>query len=159
MFKINSLVPELAVTDFDRSLKFYTEFLLFEIAQRRRTDPHAYLAFQGSQIMISPAEHNWEERDSWETAALERPFGRGINFQFFVSGVEELYNRVSTAQWPIFLKLHTKWYWRSDRMDRRTQFGIMDPDGYFLRFSEVFDYRDVTEADHTKLNRDYGISA
>ena len=44
IFTINSLVPELLCSDFEKSLTFYTETLGFTVAQRREKDPHAYLS-------------------------------------------------------------------------------------------------------------------
>lgn len=135
-FEINRLVPELWCSDFERSMKFYTEDLGFSIAQQRGTDRHAYLSFQGAQIMIA----NWEFDGAWEPwmpAPLEKPLGRGINFQFMVDNVREIHERVRQAGIEPFLQLHTVSYWRTDRMDERTQFMILDPDGYLLRFSQV----------------------
>lgn len=84
---------------------------------------------------------------TWETAILERPYGRGVNFQFFVNNVEDMHERVVTAGYKPFVELETKWYWRTDRMDERTQFGVLDPDGYFLRFVRVNRHRPVKDED------------
>jgi lactoylglutathione lyase len=84
---------------------------------------------------------------SWETAPLERPYGRGVNFQLMVNNVNDIHGRVVAAGHKPFIELHTKWYWRTDRMDERTQFGVLDPDGYFLRFVQVNGHRPVTEQD------------
>jgi catechol 2,3-dioxygenase-like lactoylglutathione lyase family enzyme len=145
MFQINPLVPELFCSDFEESLTFYVEQLGFEVVQRRGRDAHVYIALQGGQLMLVP-------RDSlWEPAPMERPFGRGVNFQFLVDNVAELYERAQATGRTLFLELHTKWYWRSDRMDERTQFGVLDPDGYFLRFAQVNRHRPVTADDLARL--------
>lgn len=141
MFAINSLVPELFCSNFALSLGFYVNHLGFEVVQRRSNEAHAYIAIQGSQLMLA-ARHG-----PWETAILEKPYGRGVNFQFLVNNVDDLYGRVLTVGYKPFLELHTKWYWRTDRMDERTQFGVLDPDGYFLRFVQVHRHRPVTNQD------------
>ena len=42
MFYINSLVPELICSDFEKSLRFYVDCIGFQVAQRRAHDPHAH---------------------------------------------------------------------------------------------------------------------
>jgi hypothetical protein len=64
---------------------------------------------------------------TWETAPLERPFGRGVNLQFLVNNVNALHGWVVAAGHESFLELEKKWYWRTDRMDERTQFGVLAP--------------------------------
>ena len=153
-FEINGLVPELWCSDFETSLEFYTDKLGFELAQRRGSDPHAYLSFQGSQIMIAwwAFDGSWEP---WHPAPMERPYGRGINLQFMVAGVDDIHARVLASGVEPFLKLHTAWIWRTDRMDARKQFMVLDPDGYLLRFSETVSHRPVEQADIEDLDRTY----
>jgi catechol 2,3-dioxygenase-like lactoylglutathione lyase family enzyme len=139
MFEINSLVPELLCSDFERSLKFYVECLGFEISQRRNNEPHAYIALQGSQLMLAARD------GTWETGVLEKPYGRGLNLQILVDNIHDLHEHVVNAGHDPFVVLHTKWYWRTDRMEERTQFGVLDPDGYFLRFVQMNRHRLVTE--------------
>lgn len=150
MFTINPLVPELFCSNFDVSLAFYLGVLGFEVVQRRRTETHSYIALQGSQLMIVPRD------PAYEPAPMERPFGRGVNFQLLVNNVTDIHESVCAAGYKAFMPLHTKWYWRTDRMDRRTQFGVLDPDGYFLRFSQVIGHRPVTEHDHVEIDSEWG---
>ncbi len=133
MFHINPLVPELWCSNFDESIRFYTEVLGFPVAQRRGDDTHAYLSLQGAQIMIA----SWQQDGTWEPAPLEKPYGRGINFQFLVNNVRLIHDAVRSADLKPFVDIYTKSYWRTDRMDERTEFAVLDPDGYLLRFSQV----------------------
>ncbi len=151
-FEINSLVPELWCSDFEKSLSFYTERLGFNVAQRRSSDAHAYLSFQDSQIMIAWWQHDgsWEP---WYPAPMERPYGRGINLQFMVTNVRQIHDDVVAAGIQPFLKLHTASIWRTDRMDERTQFMVLDPDGYLLRFSQVTSHRPIEQSDIDELDR------
>lgn len=138
-FEINSLVPELWCSDFDETYKFYTDVLGFTVVQRRGNNQHAYLSLQGSQIMIA----SWEQDGTWEPAPLEKPYGRGINMQILVFDVRELYRRVIANGYKPFVDLYSKSYWRTDRIDERTEFAVLDPDGYLLRFTQVESYRSI----------------
>ena len=151
-FQINSLVPELWCSDFQTSLDFYTTVLGFEVAQRRANDKHAYLSLQGSQIMIAW----WEQDGSWEPwipETNEPPYGRGINLQFLVNNVRDIHDAVTRAGVQPFLPMYTSSVWRTDRMDERTQFMVLDPDGYLLRFSQVDSDRPIVASDIEKLER------
>ena len=50
--KSNSLVPELAITDYERSLEFYTKVLGFTSEYQRVEEGFAYMSLGESQIMI-----------------------------------------------------------------------------------------------------------
>ena len=156
-FEINSLVPELWCSDFEKSLAFYTDCLGFDVAQRRGSDPHAYLSLQGAQIMIAWWQHDgaWEP---WFPKPMERPYGRGLNVQFMVDNVREMHSTVVSAGVKPFLELHTASIWRTDRMDERTQFMVLDPDGYLLRFSQVDSHRAIRQSDLDELDRSHAES-
>ena len=128
--EINAMVPELLCSDFEASLVFYTGLLGFSIDLRQDTARHAYLRLGESQIMLVQAA------GEWETGPLERPYGRGINFQIRAADVRALHARVVAAGHPIFLPLEEQWYYRGARQDRHCQFMVQDPDGYLLRFFE-----------------------
>jgi hypothetical protein len=70
----------------------------------------------------------------FQTAPLERPFGRGVNFQIRVSDVDTLYARCEQNGYAIHIPLEDRWY-RRDGVDLgNRQFVVVDPDGYLLRF-------------------------
>lgn len=56
--KSNPLLPELYVTDFKKSLHFYTEILGFMIEYQRENPLFAFLSYQGSHIMIQELDSN-----------------------------------------------------------------------------------------------------
>ncbi len=147
VYHINGLVPEFWCSDFDESLRFYTEVLGFSVGQRRGDDHHAYIERGDAQLMIA----RWEQDGTWEPAPLEKPYGRGVNFQILVEDVRALYEDVLAAGVEPFVALETKSYWRTDRMDVRTQFAILDPDGYFLRFSQVETFSEIGQSDIDEL--------
>ena len=153
-FEIEPLVPELWCSDFERSLDFYTMVLGFRVAQRRGRDLHAYLSLGRAQIMLA----HWKIDGSWEPwfpQALERPFGRGMNLQFMVESVQGVYDRVLAEGVKLFMDIYDAEVWKTDRMDTRRQFIILDPDGYLLRFAEVISARPVEDADRDRLDAYY----
>ena len=95
----------------------------------------------------------WEQDGTWEPAPLEKPYGRGINLFILVDNVREMYEAVVSAEVRPFVELHTRSYWRTDRMDERTEFGLLDPDGYLLRFSQVDSHRPIEQSDLNELDR------
>ena len=44
-------------------------------------------------------------------------------------------------------------------MDERTQFMVLDPDGYLLRFSQVDSHRAIRQSDLDELDRTHAESA
>lgn len=95
----------------------------------------------------------WEQDGTWEPAPLEKPYGRGVNFFMLDDDVRDMYEGVLSAGGKPFVELHTRWYRRTDRMDERTEFGLLDPDGYLLRFSQVKSQRPVEQTDLDELDR------
>ncbi|WP_207789361.1 hypothetical protein [Neobacillus terrae] len=85
MFRLNSLVPELSVSDINKSLNFYLNILSFKLEYQRPEDKFAMLSLNDCQIMIE------EINGYWQTGELSYPFGRGINFQITVSDINEIY--------------------------------------------------------------------
>ena len=130
MFKCNSLIPELSVSDIDRSLCFYLGILSFKLEYERKENKFALLSLKDAQIMI-------EERNGyWETGNLSYPFGRGINLQLAISDVDELYRKVKTNDYPIKIEIQENWYRAENKLIGQKEFLLMDPDGYLLRFAQ-----------------------
>jgi catechol 2,3-dioxygenase-like lactoylglutathione lyase family enzyme len=127
---MSSLIPELLCTSIAASRKFYNEILGFEILYERPEEGFVMFARQGVQIMFQELGAARE----WITAPLERPFGRGVNFQIQTTAVDDLYAAVQRADATIFLPMEEKWY-RADSAELgNRQFIVQDPDGYLLRF-------------------------
>jgi len=126
----NKLIPELSVSNFKKSIEFYTKILGFKIEYERNESKFAFLSFQGSQIMIQQANK------TWNTAKLEYPFGRGINFQIETESVELLLNSLKKNKYPIFVDVKENWYRQNNKLVGNKEFLIKDPDGYLLRFAQ-----------------------
>ncbi len=125
------LVPELYVDEIEKTLNFYVDVLGFEIKYGRPEEGFAYLDKEGSQIMIEQPD---DKGRSWKTGVLEKPYGRGINFQIEIADVDNLYQKLLDLKHPMFMEMEEKWYRTGDTMGGNRQFLVQDPDGYLLRF-------------------------
>jgi predicted enzyme related to lactoylglutathione lyase len=141
------LVPELDVEDLAASMRFYAGVLQFRTLFERPVERFAYLERDGVELMIQEAAGPGRR---FRTAALERPFGRGVNFQLGVEDVDEVHDRAVAAGFEIVVPMEERWYrvdvretggrWRiagpSEAGNR--QFVVADADGYLWR-----PYRDL----------------
>lgn len=135
----NTLVPELSVTDFQKSLHFYTEVLGFSIAYQREEEGFAFLTLGEAQIMIDSIGVG---RD-WHTAEYSYPLGRGINFQIKVDSIEDVLQSLKKNNIALFLEPEEKWYRKDDIEVGHRQFLVQDSDGYLLRFAQSLGTRPV----------------
>lgn len=126
-----TLTPELKVTDFKKSLDFYTKIAGFEILYDRPENDFAMLGINGARLMIEGLN---DKSRAWNVGELEKPFGRGMHFQIEVKDVESLYNNFKEAGHPIFFEMEEKWYRKDNEEVGHRQFLVQDPDGYLLRF-------------------------
>ena len=135
---MTSLTPELGCSNIKISIDFYTQILGFEIQYQREEDGFAMLERQGSRIMLDEINFNSTEGTSrtWIAAALEKPFGRGINLEIRTVQIDELYRRVQQSGAIIFLPIEEKWYRVNEGEVGNRQFIVLDPDGYMLRFAQ-----------------------
>lgn len=127
----NALVPELSVTNFDRSLRFYQSELGFSVRFQRHDPPFAYLDLGPVQIMIE--QHT---NDSWVTGEMTQPLGRGINFQIELPDIMAIHARLKAASYPLFEELQENWYETDTALSGQREFLVQDPDGYLFRFTE-----------------------
>ncbi len=140
----HELTPELYCTDISISLPFYTNILGFTIEYQRPEEGFAMLERQGARIMLDQIGVD----RTWLPAALEYPFGRGINLQIETDHVMTLYETVQKSGSTIFLPIENKWYRADDLCLGCRQFIVQDPDGYLLRFAESLGTRATLTA-HT----------
>lgn len=126
--KFNSLIPELSVTNIEKSKEFYL-LLGFQIKYERKEDKFAFLELEGNQIMIE------EINDHWNTGRLEYPFGRGINLSMTISNIDEYYRKLKDQKIVFFKKLMINRYQANETIYEDKEFLLQDPDGYLLRFN------------------------
>lgn len=77
-----------------------------------------------------------EEGTKDQLAELTSPFGRGVNLSFGIKDVPKLYQKVMEANYPIYRPLTKRKFRVSDYYIYPHKFAVLDPNGYFLRFSE-----------------------
>ncbi len=133
--KFNALIPELGVSDFEKSLSFYVTILGFKIEYQRPENHFAFLSYQECQIMIE------QESSVWQTGALEFPYGRGMNLQIEVDAIDPLLQSLQEHGYPLFVEPKERWYRKDEILLGQREFLVMDPDGYVLRFSQYLGKR------------------
>jgi catechol 2,3-dioxygenase-like lactoylglutathione lyase family enzyme len=126
-----ALVPELLVSDIQKSQGFWRDLCGFTVLFDRPDEGFAYLDLYSAQIML---DQIGKTRD-WVTAPLETPFGRGMNLFVRVETIEPILASLARAGWPLFMEPEQKWY-RADEVETGVhQFLVQDPDGYLVRFA------------------------
>ena len=133
------LVPEFLVSDLEESLAFWCGLIGFRVLYDRPEEKFAYLDLDGAQVML---EENAPGVRHWITGTLDKPFGRGINFQIEVDDMEGTLDRLRKAGWPLFMEPEEKWYRLADKETGQRQFLVQDPDGYLLRLVHDIGERD-----------------
>lgn len=128
----NPLVPELNVSDFDRSLRFYEEGVGFTVAFDRSGPAFAYLDLAGAQLMIE-ADHP----EAWTTSELTGPRGQGANLQIEVPDVRAARVRLLELGYGPFRELDESWYDTPDGREGQLEYLVQDPDGYLIRLVQV----------------------
>ena len=128
--KFNSLIPELTVTDLEKTKKFYVDILHFKIEYERPEDCFVFLSLENNQMMFEQINNNWN------TGILEYPFGRGVNFEMTISNVDAMYKHILESGITPFREIRISHYRNGDEDIVQKEFLIQDPDGYLLRFTD-----------------------
>ena len=130
--KFNALMPELYVSDFEKSLRFYTDVLGFTLEYQREKPLFAFLSYQGSQIMIQQEEDD----EQWHNGKPEYPYGRGINFQIHTDSIQKIITSLEKNNHTLKRGVKDSWYRENEVLHGCREILVMDPDGYLLRFSQ-----------------------
>ena len=126
--KFNSLIPELSVTNIEKSKEFYLN-LGFKIMYERKEDKFCFLYLEDNQIMIEEINNNWN------VGEMKYPFGNGINISMTVSDIDSFYEKIISKKVVLFRKIKTSKYRVDDIIYEDKEFLLQDPDGYLLRFN------------------------
>ena len=138
--KWNQMILEFDVFKLKESLHFYIELIGFNVVYERIEDKFAFIEFENVQIMLQ--EINKSE-NKWETAKLEYPLGRGINFQIDVINIDKIYNKLKENKYKIFVDIEEHCYRKDNILTGCKEFLVQDPNGYVLRFSEDLEEKKV----------------
>jgi GrpB-like predicted nucleotidyltransferase (UPF0157 family)/catechol 2,3-dioxygenase-like lactoylglutathione lyase family enzyme len=139
----NALVPELAVSNWRASRRFYVDLIGFSVLYERPEEGFSFLTLGAAQLMIDQIGLG---RTFDGDAPLVPPLGRGLNLQLRVPSVSTVLERLRQAGHPLALPLEEKWYRRNDHEVGNRQFLVADPDGYLLRPFEDLGARPSTSA-------------
>lgn len=129
--KFNKLIPELSVTNLEKSLEFY-KTIGFKIEYERKENKFVFLSLEEIQFMIQEITGD----DKWEVAPLVYPFGNGINFQLEVEDATAIYDKLKNNNYKIIFDMEENWYRQDNKLLGNKEFLVQDPDGYLLRISE-----------------------
>ncbi|WP_395343815.1 VOC family protein [Ningiella sp. W23] len=133
----NAMVPEITVSNLDRSLAFYL-CLGFSVRYRRENPPFAYLEIGQAQLMLEQIHES-----GWLTGSLEPPFGRGVNFQIEVESVRNIEAKARIANIALYEGCKESWYFVGEgREEGQLEVLLQDPDGFLLRFIEPLGSRE-----------------
>lgn len=129
--RFNALVPELSVSDINKSKDFYINILGFKLEYERVEDKFAFISYGEAQIMIE------EINGHWNTGELQYPLGRGINFQIVTDDINKIINSLKSNHIKLFKNLMENRYETGEGIIFEKEILVQDPDGYLLRFSET----------------------
>ena len=125
----NAVIPEFMVSNLEQSRSFYCDLLGFTIEYERPDENFLFLFLEDCQLML-------EEGTKGELAELTYPFGRGVNISFGIKDVPKLYQKLLESNYPIHRLLTKRKFRVGEQYIYPHEFAVLDPDGYFLRFSE-----------------------
>lgn len=129
-----ALIPEMDVQNIDLSKKFYVDIIGFEMEFARPEEKFMSLILGDACIMLQEAEGPGRR---FRTATLEYPYGRGINIQIEVNGIDRIYEKLNQSGSKILLEPELKTYKTGDTTITLKQLVVSDPDGYLLRLQEI----------------------
>jgi lactoylglutathione lyase len=119
---------ELFVNDLPESIGFYHRVLRFEIGDGQAD---GYTPVTNGEVQLGlnlrsnlPDDHPVQSKEN------ER-LGQGIEIVFEVDDIDEIYEYISAQNWPLANKLQRQPWGLTD-------FRVLDPDGYYLRFTSRF---------------------
>ena len=141
---MNRLVPELSVSDLDRSLHFYRDVVGFKVMFERPENRFAYMTFHGSELMIEEDRHREGTSALWIVEPLDYPRGRGLNFSIDCPDSEALAKRLVAHGVSLRKPVEEAWYRENTILHGERNFLVQDPDGYLLRFTQRLGTRPAT---------------
>ena len=134
-------MPELIVSNLQTSLEFWIDMLDFSVLYDRPEEKFAYLRRGACEVMLEQPQAG---NRSWITAPLEKPYGRGINFQMENADWSKQLSKLRETAWPLYLEPEEKWYRAGEEEIGQRQFLVQDPDGYLLRLCQPIGRRNLS---------------
>jgi catechol 2,3-dioxygenase-like lactoylglutathione lyase family enzyme len=72
----------------------------------------------------------------WETAALERPLGRGVMFQVYVDDLDAVSASLAASGTTLYAGPREVWRRHGDREGGQREIFVQDPDGYLVMIAQ-----------------------
>ena len=141
MEAVSGLVPELLVSNLETSLSFWVGMLGFKVRYDRTEERFTYLRRNDCDVMLEEMSGPGRR---WITGSIEKPFGRGINFQIEAVDWSSQLANLREQAWPLYLEPEDKWYPAGDDEVGQRQFLVQDPDGYLLRLCQSIGRRKLS---------------
>jgi catechol 2,3-dioxygenase-like lactoylglutathione lyase family enzyme len=94
---------------------------------------------KGAQIMLS------QRTGKWETASLDRPYGRGAMFQVSVASIGPIQRLLEAAGRPLYAGSREIWREVGDRQTGQREIFVLDPDGYLVMVAQALGERPLLE--------------
>jgi catechol 2,3-dioxygenase-like lactoylglutathione lyase family enzyme len=133
-----AMAIELIVSNYDKSLAFWTGPMGFKVCYTRPAMKFAYLEHpDGAQMMF------YERDGDWETGEFEVPLGRGAILQIDVSDVIAIHTAIVAANISRYVELREKWRNWGDREGGQREFLVQDPDGYLVMVKQRIGEREL----------------
>lgn len=133
---MKSLVPELSVSDLDKSLHFYRDIIGFKVMFQRPENRFVYMSFHGSELMIEEDRPREGISALWIIEPLDYPRGRGLNISIDCPDAEALASRLAASGIKLRKPVEENWYRENQILHGERNFLVQDPDGYLLRFTQ-----------------------
>lgn len=81
-----------------------------------------------------------EHTSDWNIVPLDRPLGRGINFQIEVPSALDVAQRLKQAGYCLYREPQETWYAISASQNAgQIELLAQDPDGYLMRFVQILE--------------------
>ncbi|MEN9354800.1 MAG: hypothetical protein RL318_2125 [Fibrobacterota bacterium] len=122
------LIPELHVSDLQKSLNFYLVALGFRLLFSREDEGFHFLEKEGAQLMLSAFREGSLCRGS-----PGRRLGDGLNLAFRVEDLDRALDLMA-LEGRFFQEPSVHAYQTGDAITTVRQATVEDPDGYLLRF-------------------------
>ena len=126
-YELNKLIPNLVVSDVERSVAFYRDALGFSVtATVPEAAPFAFAFMTRGEVTVflNAPEAAIEEYPAFKG----RPIGGTLTLFFEVQGIRDAYAALD-GKVKVVMPLQVKWY-------GMTEFAFEDPDGYVITFAE-----------------------
>lgn len=133
MVVFNKLIPELIVSDIKASSRFYCKIIGFTLEYERPNDGFMFISYHGSQLML---EQDYAEESPWRVGPLQKPYGRGINLSIECPDVKALAKTLMGSGYKLHKPIEERWYKANNSLQGQSNFLVLDPDGYLLRFAQ-----------------------